>query len=189
MTTERKTQAPHTARQAAPRVRIEPWTDGGLDLLRRANAPEMTRHLGGPETEEQVARRHRRYLAGEGPGRMYRVLLLPEGEAVGTVGFWEPQWRGEAVYEAGWGVLPGFQGRGIAVAAVRQVLVEAAAEGRHRTVHAFPSVANAASNAVCRKAGFTLRGECDVEYPKGHFIQANEWRTALPEGAGGATAR
>ncbi|MFJ5674971.1 GNAT family N-acetyltransferase [Streptomyces sp. NPDC093097] len=167
-------------RVAASDVRIEPWAADGLDLLRRANAPEMTRHLGGPETAEQLARRHRRYLDDEGPGRMYRIVLLPAGEAVGTVGFWEAQWRGAPVYEAGWGVLPDVQGRGVAVAAVRQVLAAAAAEGRHRIVHAFPSVANAASNAVCRKAGFTLVGACEVEYPKGHLIRANEWRAALP---------
>ena len=46
-----------------PRVRIEPWKDSDLDLLRRRNAPEMTEHLGGPATEEQAAERHHRYLA------------------------------------------------------------------------------------------------------------------------------
>ncbi|MFE3774620.1 GNAT family N-acetyltransferase [Streptomyces sp. NPDC059122] len=177
MTTERTTEAP----TAAPGVRIEPWTAADLALLHKANAPEMTRHLGGPETEEQLIRRHRRYLAADGPGRMYRILLLPQREAVGTIGFWETQWQGAAVYETGWGVLPGFQGRGIAATAVRQVLAAAAAEGRHRVIHAFPSVANAASNAVCRKAGFTLIGACEIEYPKGHLIQAHEWRATLPE--------
>ncbi|MFE4018314.1 GNAT family N-acetyltransferase [Streptomyces sp. NPDC059101] len=180
MTTERTTEAP----TAAPGVRIEPWTAADLALLHKANAPEMTRHLGGPETEEQLIRRHRRYLAADGPGRMYRILLLPQREAVGTIGFWETQWQGAAVCETGWGVLPGFQGRGIAATAVRQVLAAAAAEGRHRVIHAFPSVANAASNAVCRKAGFTLIGACEIEYPKGHLIQAHEWRATLPEPAG-----
>jgi hypothetical protein len=28
------------------RVRIEPWAKGDFDLLRRANAPEMTEHIG-----------------------------------------------------------------------------------------------------------------------------------------------
>ncbi|MFE6688070.1 GNAT family N-acetyltransferase [Streptomyces sp. NPDC057743] len=163
-------------------MRIEAWSTDGLDLLRKANTPEMTRHVGGPETADQLARRHLRYLGhldDEEPGRMYRIMLLPEGEPVGTVGFWESEWRGKPVYETGWSVLPDFQGRGIASAAVHQVLAAAAAEGRHRTVHAFPSAANAASNAVCRKAGFTLIGACDVEYPKGHLIRANEWRVTL----------
>ncbi|MEU2362004.1 GNAT family N-acetyltransferase [Streptomyces noursei] len=175
MTTERET----AAREAAPAVRIAPWTAADRALLEQANTPEMTRHLGGPETVEQLDRRHLRYLGGEGPGRMYRILL-PRGEAVGTVGFWEAQWRDASVYEAGWCVLSAFQGRGIAASAVRQVLAAAAAEGRHRTVHAFPAVANAASNAVCRKAGFTLLGPCEITYPKDHLLRANEWRATLP---------
>ncbi|MGD3107162.1 GNAT family N-acetyltransferase [Streptomyces sp. YGL11-2] len=161
---------------AGPDVRIEPWTAADLALLCEVNTPAMTRHLGGPETDEQIARRHRRYLDGEGAAQMFRVVLLPEGAAVGTTGFWETTWRGEPVHEAGWGVLPAYQGRGIATAAVRAVIAAARAEGRHHALHAFPAVANAASNAVCRKAGFTLVGECEVEYPKGHLIRAHEWR-------------
>ncbi|MER6050870.1 GNAT family N-acetyltransferase [Streptomyces sp. NPDC001793] len=187
MTTERENAAGREAVRTGAGVRIEPWTEAGFDLLRKANAPEMTRHLGGPETAEQLIRRHRRYLDAEGPGRMYRILLLPDGEAVGTVGFWQREWQGATVYETGWGVLPGFQGRGIATTAVRQVLSAAAAEGLRRTVHAFPSVANTASNALCRKAGFTLGGERELEYPKGHLIRVNDWWVALPERTGGAT--
>lgn len=98
------------------RVRIEPWAESDFDLLRRANAPEMTEHIGGPETEEQLVRRHKRYvdIAGTGTGRMFSVLLHPELEAVGTLGYWERVWRDEVVYEAGWSVFPRFQGRGIA---------------------------------------------------------------------------
>ena len=48
-----------------------------------------------------------------------------------------------------------------------------------RFLHAFPSVANAASNAVCRKVGFVELGECDFEYPAGHPIRCNDWRLDL----------
>jgi len=48
-------------------VRLDAWSAGDLDLLRRVNAPEMTTHLGGPETDEQVVARHRRCLAASGP--------------------------------------------------------------------------------------------------------------------------
>ncbi|GGU54717.1 N-acetyltransferase GCN5 [Streptomyces albospinus] len=165
---------------AGPDVRIEPWTAADLTLLHEANTPAMTQHLGGPEADEQIARRHRRYLEGEGAGQMFRVVLLPEGAAVGTTGFWETTWRGEPVFEAGWSVLPAYQGRGVATAAARAVVAAARAEGCHLALHAFPSVANAASNSVCRSAGFALVGECEVEYPKGHLIRAHEWRVAPP---------
>ncbi|MPZ95035.1 MAG: GNAT family N-acetyltransferase [Propionibacteriales bacterium] len=166
-----------------PDVRIEPWTDADLDLLRRLNAPEMTRHLGGPETEEKVQRRHERYVAGDGTAQMFRVVLLPDGEAVGLVGYWEHDWQGETVYETGWHVLPSYQGRGIASTAVTEVARLAAAQRKHAHLHAFPSVDNAASNALCRKVGFSFVEECDFEYPRGHLMRCNDWRLdlAVPE--------
>jgi hypothetical protein len=59
------------------------------------------------------------------------------------------------------------------------VVARARAEKTHRYLHAFPSVGDPASNAVCRKAGFSLRGECDVEYPAGHPLRCNDWRLDL----------
>src|SRR5688500_15531613 len=111
-------------RRDAPRVRLEPWAETDRDLLRRQNAPEMAEHPGGPETDEKVLARHQRYVAigDTGTGRMFRIVLLPEGEAVGGIGYWEREEQGETVYEIGWGVLPEFQGRGIAVAATTAAL-------------------------------------------------------------------
>jgi RimJ/RimL family protein N-acetyltransferase len=165
----------------AAQVRIEPWAEGDLALLRRANAPEMMRHLGGPETEEQLLVRHERYLAsgGEGEGGMFSIVLLPEGVPAGSIGYWEKSWRGGTVYETGWGVLPEFQGRGVAVAAGEAVIARAAAEKGPRFLHAFPKVDNLPSNAICRKLGFTLVEECDFEYPPGHPIRCNDWRLEL----------
>ncbi|WP_067464719.1 GNAT family N-acetyltransferase [Actinomadura macra] len=161
-----------------PSVRIQPWSEDDLDLLRRVNAPEMKEHLGGPETEEQVRVRHARYLRSDDiGGQMYRIVA--DGEPAGTVGFWSRDWRDEPVYESGWSVLPGFQRRGVAVAAVREVVAAARDRGGRRYLHAFPSVEHVASNGVCRKAGFVLVGECDFEYPPGHIMRSNEWRFDL----------
>ncbi|MFF0561017.1 GNAT family N-acetyltransferase [Streptomyces sp. NPDC004266] len=167
----------------ASAVRLEAWSEGDAGLLRALNAPELTDHLGGPETEEQLVRRHRRYVRlsadGTGAGRMFRIVLLPEEVAVGSIGFWARTWDGEPVYETGWAVLPGFQGRGVATAATRAVVAEARAAGLHRHLHAFPSGDNVASNAVCRKAGFELLGERDFEYPPGRPMRCNDWRFDL----------
>ncbi|MFD7627705.1 GNAT family N-acetyltransferase [Streptomyces sp. NPDC059851] len=164
-------------------VRLEPWSEGDAALLRALNAPELMEYLGGPETEEQLDRRHRRYtdLSADrtGKGRMFRIVLLPEEAVAGSIGFWGTTWNGEPVYETGWTVLPGFQGRGVATAATQVVAQEARAAGLHRYLHAFPSTDNAASNAVCRKAGFELLAERDVEYPPGRPIRCNDWRLDL----------
>ncbi len=53
-------------------------------------------------------------------------------------------------------------------------------------VHATPGVHNAASNAVARKAGFTLVKEHEIEYPPGGFMLANDWAYDLAKGEGGA---
>ncbi|WP_406059330.1 GNAT family N-acetyltransferase [Streptomyces sp. NBC_01077] len=168
-------------------IRLEAWSEDDSGLLRALNAPESTEHLGGPETEEQLARRHRKYVdlsADEpGAGRMFRIVLLPEEAVVGSIGFWERTGDGEPVYETGWAVLPGFQGRGVATAATRAVAEEARIAGLHRFLHAFPSTDNAASNAVCRKAGFELLGERDFEYPPGRPMRCNDWRLDLEKPA------
>ncbi|MFG3697625.1 GNAT family N-acetyltransferase [Micromonospora sp. NPDC047620] len=161
-------------------VRIEPWSEGDLDLLRRLNAPEIRAHTGGPETDEQVLARHGRYVrfGGTGQGCMYAVVL-PDGARVGSVGYWEREWRDQRVYELGWAILSGHQGRGLATAAVRAAVAVARARRTYRFAHAYPSVANAPSNAVCRKAGFTLLGETEFEFPPGHLMRSNDWRLDL----------
>ncbi|GAA1970116.1 GNAT family N-acetyltransferase [Catenulispora subtropica] len=170
----------------SPQVLLEPWAEDGLELLRATNTPEMTAFLGGPESDEKVADRHRRYLDPEENGTMFRVVMLPERVVVGSTGFWEHEWDGEPAYETGYGILPGYQGRGLAVAAMRAVVGAARADGRRRHLYAFPSVLHGASNAVCRKAGFELVGESEFEYPKGHFLRSNVWRVDLTAGVGEA---
>ncbi|MFE7190252.1 GNAT family N-acetyltransferase [Kitasatospora sp. NPDC057541] len=164
-------------------VRLETWSEQDAPLLSALNAPELMTHLGGPETEEKLADRHRRYVAlcarPPSEGRMFRIVLLPEGAAAGGIGFWAREWEGEEVYEAGWAVLAAFQGRGVATAAARAVVAEARAAGLRRHLHAFPSVDNPASNAVCRGAGFELLGPRDFEYPPGRPIRCNDWRFDL----------
>lgn len=161
-------------------VFLEPWTDADLDIELRANTPEMTRFLGGPEPEAAIRARHERSLALAvgGTGQMFRIAL-PGAPGVGSVGYWEREWRGGNVYEMGWLVLAEYQGRGVASAAVRLAAVHAATYGRHPYAHAYPKVAHAASNAVCRKAGFELLGEVDFEYPKGVPIRSCDWRLDL----------
>lgn len=158
-------------------VRLEPWSKDDFPLLEKLNAPEMTEHLGGPESREKLAERQARYerLVESGNDRMFKIVLEATGEAMGSVGYWERTWRGEQVYEMGWGVLPAFQGRGIARAATDQAISVARVDGKHQFLHAFPSVGNQPSNALCRALDFTLEGECTFEYPKGSFMRCNDW--------------
>jgi RimJ/RimL family protein N-acetyltransferase len=169
------------------RVRLAPWERGDQDLLQRlVGNPAMMEHLGGPETPEQVAARHERYLRA--PSGIFKALDAETGEPVGSVVFWSREWAGEEVYEIGWAVLPEHQGRGIASAATALAIGAAQAEGLHRHLHAFPNVANAASNSLCRRLGFALLGPVEFEYPKGSLMRCNDWRLDLaapPDATGG----
>ncbi|MFJ2406322.1 GNAT family N-acetyltransferase [Streptomyces xanthochromogenes] len=174
-----------TARELAPLVRLLAWSDGDLGLLRRKNEPEMTEHLGGPESEEKVLARQDKYAAMSArpatEGRMFKIVLDETGETVGSVGYWPRIWQDEPVYETGYGILPEFRGRGLAVAALRAVVDRARAAGGPRTIHAYPSVDHIASNATCRKAGFACAGEVEFEYPPGTTIRSNDWWTTLED--------
>ncbi|MGA6162343.1 GNAT family N-acetyltransferase [Amycolatopsis magusensis] len=163
-----------------PEVRIEPWTAEDLWLIRRANTPEMTAHTGGPETEEKLLDRQRRYLDTARPDSVDRMFRIRFGdELAGSVGYWKRTWLGKEVYETGWGVFPEFRGQGVAARAVRLALASAQEEARFAEVRAYPSVHNAPSNALCRKAGFTFVGPCEFEHPPGHFMRCNDWRYEL----------
>ncbi|WP_329482383.1 GNAT family N-acetyltransferase [Kribbella sp. NBC_01484] len=159
-------------------VTLDPWREQDFWLLERCNTPEMTAHLGGPESPEKLHDRHRRYVENAFPGQMY-VIVTDDGERAGSVGYWEHTEATETVWETGWAILPEFQGHGLATAAVHAVAKIAATTGTHSSLHAYPGVTNAASNALCRKAGFTLLGERDFEYPKGHWMRCNDWSLDL----------
>jgi RimJ/RimL family protein N-acetyltransferase len=107
------------------------------------------------------------------------AVVLADRARVGTIGYWERTWRGEPVYETGWHVIPAFQGRGIATAAARAVAERARVQRQHEYLHAFPAVDHPASNAICRKAGFTLLGDIDFEYPPGTIKRCNDWQLEL----------
>ena len=159
-------------------MRIEPWGQEDLPLLQAClTDPAMMEHLGGPESQEKIAERQARY---EKPDSLqFKIVEEATGQGVGWVGYWERDWRGEEVYEIGWSVLPAFQGRGIAGSATSDAIAIARSERTRRFLHAFPSVDNGPSNSICRKLGFTLIGPCEFEYPKGSFMQCNDWRLDL----------
>jgi RimJ/RimL family protein N-acetyltransferase len=137
---------------------------GGYPLLERVMGdPIMTRYVGGPEHPEHIRYRHEHYCQMSDEGKMF--VIGQERVAVGSVGYWTTEWQGQWVWETGWSVLLEFQRQGIATKATAAVVKQVHAEGKekHRYLHAFPSVDNAASNDVCRKVGFIFQREVEME--------------------------
>ncbi|HEY8320806.1 MAG TPA: GNAT family N-acetyltransferase [Candidatus Baltobacteraceae bacterium] len=153
---------------------LRPWSEDDLGILvQTLGDPAMMAHLGGIETAEQIAARHRRFLALPATEGMFTIRL---GDAcVGTIGYWETASPGGPVYETGWFVLPEYGGRGIASRAASQIVALARERKRLASLHAYPAVDNVPSNRVCEKAGFTNRGVQSFEYPKGHWMLCNDW--------------
>jgi RimJ/RimL family protein N-acetyltransferase len=139
--------------------------------------PLMMGHLGGAWPKERIPRKLRKDREEVEAGTAWVFKVIPEegsGRAAGSVCIWEHDWRGGPISEIGWMILPAFQGRGLATRAVRAILDKARARSRWGIIRAFPSTANAPSNAVCRKAGFALVEECALEWD-GHVLRCNHW--------------
>lgn len=156
-------------------IQLRLWSEYDAALLRRGNTAEMTVYIGGPETEAQVVARHERYLRLLEEGEARPFVIVDGTTPVGAICYWKTTWRDEDVLEAGWFIVPEAQGRGVASAALTLLIDDARtfAEGR-RLLVAFPDQANAPSNALCRKAGFTLAGQRTEDY-RGAMLDMNEW--------------
>jgi RimJ/RimL family protein N-acetyltransferase len=163
-------------------ITLRPWSQDDLLLLMRLRGdPAMNVHLGGPEAPEKIRERQERYYQSSltGINRMFVIVVGAERIPAGSIGYWEKDWQGEKIWETGWSVLPEFQGQGVATRATGILVERARATKIHRFLHAFPSVNNLPSNAICRKVGFTLLGEVDFEFPPGHMMRCNDWSLDL----------
>ena len=77
--------------------------------------PVVMRELGGPTDPSRLPEVHRRRL---GDPWWFKIVPEPSGPPAGTIGIWEKELDGETIHETGWMVLPAFQGRGVATAAL-----------------------------------------------------------------------
>ncbi len=160
-------------------INLRSWSEDDLSLLERLlGDPIMTKYIGGPETPQKIKERLERYRK-DSKVHMFVIVLQPENIGIGSIGFWEKDWLGEAIWESGWRILPEYQGKGIATKAISLIIERAQAEGKRRFMHAFPSIDNEASNIICKKTGFVLQKEVDFEYPPGKFMRSNDWRLDL----------
>lgn len=134
-------------------------------------------YLGGVESDDKLVARNDKYLRrwDSGEGRQFRVSLGAVEQMVGSVGYWLDEWNGEESLEIGWTIDPAHWGRGIARAAVALVLDDAARQHPGLRAVAIVHQDNAASNALCRRLGFTLAGQAEHDNPGGTRIVANEW--------------
>ena len=138
--------------------------------------PVVMRELGGPIDRARLAEIHQRRL---GDPWWFKIVPIPSGPPAGTIGIWEKELDGTTIHETGWMVLPSFQGRGVATAALGLLIQRVRDEPRFESMHAFPPVTNTPSNGLCRKFGFSLVGQRDFAYA-GRTLRCNHWMLATP---------
>jgi RimJ/RimL family protein N-acetyltransferase len=140
--------------------------------------PVMMVELGGPLPREGIEAKVARDVRQVAAGTAWIKIIVPDAAVpevvAGSVSVWSHEQDGGPLSEIGWMVLPEFQGRGLAKAAVRALLERARDEDRWGAVHAFPGVTNTASNGVCRSLGFILLEEREVTFAD-RTIRAHHW--------------
>ncbi len=162
-------------------MQLLPYTDADQQLTEALETdPDVMRELGGPIPRSEIPRIHRRRL---GDPWWFKIAIEPDGPAAGTIGIWEKDFRGAMLHETGWMVLPEYQGRGVATAALALLIDRVRAEPRFDSMHAFPPVTNTPSNALCRKFGFSLLEQADFVYA-GRPLHCNHWALDTPPGSG-----
>ena len=138
--------------------------------------PVMMAELGGPLPSDGVPDKLRRDVAAvEGDEYWVSIVESDDREPMGSVVLWRHDDHGEMESEIGWMVLPEFQGRGVGKQAAAAMLLRARADGRWGDINAYPGVANAPSNGICRSLGFTLLGVSDVRF-EGRPMHVHRWR-------------
>jgi RimJ/RimL family protein N-acetyltransferase len=166
-------------------VSVRPYGEEDLWLPEKTlGNPNQMVHLNGPESIEDIQKRHNKFLAMSADphaGCQFTILAGPLHAPAGNVGYWENEWKGQIGWEVGWFVLPEFQGRGVATAATRLIIDLITKLQSHKFVFAFPSVNNHPSNNICRRLGFTLTEQVSSEYPSGSKrpLHVNIWMLTL----------
>lgn len=157
-------------------MRLRPIATEDLDLYRGLMTdPTVMSELGGPLPPEGLEDKLRGIVEDVERDRLWFLAVEDDGATAGWVCIWDHE---DGVTEMGWMIAPAFQGRGLASAAVREILDRAREDGRWREIHAYPAVTNAPSNAICRRAGFELVDERDFVY-QGRPLRCNDWRLTL----------
>ncbi|MGH7910870.1 MAG: GNAT family N-acetyltransferase [Candidatus Dormibacteraceae bacterium] len=152
--------------------------------------PELMAGLGGPRAKEAVERAHAGGVeqAAAGECRPCKVLVEPQDTVAGHIVAWLSEHDGEPLHEIGWMILREHQRRGLATAAVRELLKMVWAAKPGIAVHAFPGVTNTASNRVCEKSGFQLLGPCDVRFGEAQ-LRCSWWRVTPSRARASAVLR
>jgi RimJ/RimL family protein N-acetyltransferase len=157
-------------------VQLRPYTDADRPLtVALETDPVVKRDLGGVLDAEEAERIHRERLERMGQGELfYTVRVGEDPEAIGIAAVFATPWDGGVVHEAGIMLRPDRIARGVGLATLAQLAQRARTELGLERLHGFTAVGNEGGNTICRRLGWTLLGECDLDY-EGRPLRCNHW--------------
>ena len=169
-------------------IELVPYETGDLELtVALETDPVVMRELGGPTPRAELDKVHDRRVRSEEFGDLWLTIVLRGGtepKRIGQIGVFNSAPAGEPVHEVGWSILPDYHGRGLGSRALAMLIARLRGDGDREWIHAYPSVGNAPSNALCEKLGFELAGQASFPY-RGTELRCNHWRLRLRKPAAG----
>jgi ribosomal-protein-alanine N-acetyltransferase len=132
------------------------WSSEDLPLARRLWGDiEVTRFFGGPFSEEEIARRLEREIAGMNKHQFqyWPMHMLSDDDHVGCCGM-RPFRPHEQIHELGFHLRPEYWGRGLAIEAARAVILFAFNTIGAKGISAGHHPDNRNSQKVLEKLGF-----------------------------------
>lgn len=145
------------------RLRLRQWREEDIGAYAAFCASETAmRFLGGPCSEEVAWRRMAAFI-GHWTLRGYGIWVVEDKASrdfAGYTGLWNPRgWPGPEVV---WGLMPGFQGRGIATEAARRARDCAYTDLGWKTAISLIAPENAPSRRVAERLGASLEGSTEL---------------------------
>jgi RimJ/RimL family protein N-acetyltransferase len=139
--------------------------------------PRVMADLGGPMSQDKIVKAMKNYVDAVETEEGWINKIMPDEstDAAGLVFLWDRPWGDGAISEVSVQIHPKHQGHGLATAAVKALMERARAEGRCKSVHAFPPASGAAAQALCAKLGFRKLERCEVPFA-GAAVRCVHWR-------------
>ena len=165
------------AREAWVRLRDVAADDVDVYVRMRCD-PVMMAELGGPLPREGMAAKVACDVQQAAADTAWIRMIIPGGSAPGVVAgsvvLWSHEDSGTAMSEIGWRNWRNSRDAGSPRRRCACCLSSRASRSAGGLVHAFPAITNAASNAVCRSAGFSFAGEQNTSFA-GRLFRTNHW--------------
>ena len=167
-----------------PRINLLPQTPehlrallAGTDVYERRFGIKVAEgvrdFLAGPEVSVEFLERLNGPVVADPWKDGFAVVHVADQAVIGQCSFVDPPGADETV-EIAYGIAPGYQNRGHATEAARELIAHAMASGRVRTIRAHTLPQNNASTRVLTKCGFTHVGE--VTHPEDGIVWCWEMR-------------